>query len=70
MNYAIMGNGIVTNVIVELPEGTDGIALNDRPVAIGDTLVNGVFLRNGEPVLTDAERIAQLEARIAELEAL
>ena len=69
MNYAIMGNGIVTNVIVELPEGTDGIALNDRPVAIGDTLVNGVFLRNGEPVLTDAERIAQLEARVAELEA-
>lgn len=68
MNYAIMKKGIADNVIVgPLPDGMDGVALNGRPVAIGDTLVDGMFLRNGVLVLTDAERIAELEARIAEL---
>lgn len=70
MNYAIIENGAVTNIIVgPLPDGMEGVALFDRPVAIGDTFADSVFLRNGEPVLTDVERIAALEARIAELEA-
>ena len=70
MNYAIIENETVVNLIVgPLPDGIEGIALNGRPVAIGDAYADGVFLRNGEPVLTDAERIAQLKARIAELEA-
>ena len=70
MNYAILENGIVANVIVgPLPDGMEGVALFDRPVAIGDTFSDGMFLRNGEPVLTDAERIAALEARIALLKA-
>ena len=68
MNYAIIENGAVVNVIVgPLPDGMEGIALNDRPVAIGDAFSDGVFLRNGEPVLTDAERIAQLETQVSEL---
>lgn len=70
MYYAIIENGAVTNIIVgPLPDGMEGVALFDRPVAIGDTFADSVFLRNGEPVLTDVERIAALEARIAELEA-
>ena len=70
MNYAILENGVVTNIVVgPLPDGIDGVALNGRPVTIGDVLADGMFLRNGEPVLTDAERIAKLEARVAELEA-
>ena len=70
MNYAIIENGAVANIIVgPLPDGMEGVALFDRPVAIGDTFADSVFLRNGEPVLTDVERIAALEARIAELEA-
>lgn len=70
MYYAIMDGTIVSNIIVgPLPKGVKGIELFDRPVLIGDSLINGVFLRNGEPVLTDAERIAQLQARVAELEA-
>ena len=69
-DYAMIENGIVANVIVgPLPDGMDGVALNGRPVAIGDTYADGAFLRDGEPVLTDAERIALLEARVAELEA-
>ena len=69
MNYAIIENGAVANIIVgPLPDGMEGVALFDRPVAIGDTFADGVFLRNGEPVLTDAERIAALEARILALQ--
>ena len=65
MNYAIIENGVVVNVIVgPLPEGMEGVALNDRPVAIGDSYTDGVFTRNGEPVLTPAERISALEAQI------
>lgn len=70
MNYAILEDGVVTNIVVgPLPEGIDGVTLNGRPVTIGDVLADGMFLRNGDPVLTDAERIAKLEARVAELEA-
>ena len=69
-DYAMIENGIVVNVVVgPLPDGMEGIPLFDRPVAIGDVYTDGVFLRDGEPVLTDAERIAALEARVAELEA-
>ena len=67
-DYAIIENGIVANVIVgPLPDGMEGIPLFDRPVAIGDVYADGVFLRDGEPVLTDAERITQLETQVSEL---
>ena len=70
MNFAIIENGVVINVIVgPLPDGMGGIAIGDRPVAIGDRYENGVFMRDGVAILTDAEKIAAFEARIAELEA-
>ena len=70
MNYAIIENGMVVNIIVgPLPEGMDGIPIEGRPVAIGDRYSDGVFTQNGEIVMTDAERILALETRIAELEA-
>ncbi|MEA5048476.1 MAG: hypothetical protein VB034_07675 [Eubacteriales bacterium] len=70
MDYAIIESGVVVNVIVgPLPDGMDGVALGDRPVAIGDSYTDGVFTRNGESVLTPAERIAALEAQIAKLTA-
>ena len=69
-DYAIIENGIVTNVIVgPLPDGIEGVALNGRPVAIGDAYTDGVFLRNGEPVLTEVERIHELTAEIERLQA-
>ena len=68
MDYAIIESGVVVNVIVgPLPDGMDGVALGDRPVAIGDSYADGVFTRNGEPVLTPAERIAALETQVSEL---
>lgn len=69
MNYAIIENDVVTNVIVgPLPDGMDGVALGDRPVAIGDAYADGAFTRGGEPVLTDAEKIAALEQQVLALE--
>lgn len=69
-DYAIIENGIVTNVIVgPLPDGIEGVALNGRPVAIGDAYADGVFLRNGEPVLTEVERIHELTSEIERLQA-
>ena len=69
MNYAIIENGLVVNIIVgPLPAGMEGIDVSGRPVAIGDQYSDGVFTREGEPVLTDAEYIAQLEAALAAFE--
>ena len=69
-DYAIIENGIVTNVIVgPLPDGIEGVALNGSPVAIGDAYADDVFLRNGEPVLTEVERIHELTSEIERLQA-
>lgn len=69
MNYAIIENETVVNLIVgPLPDGIAGIALNGRPVAIGDAYEDGVFLRNGELVLTEVERIHALEQQILALQ--
>lgn len=64
MNYAILKDGVVVNIIYihdknrdEFPEA---IALNNIPAGIGDTYVNGVFYRNGERLLTDAEELEQM----------
>ena len=68
MNYAIIEDGIVTNVIVEpLPSGMDGIALGDRPVAIGDICDSINFYRNGEIVKTSSELLLEAQFIIANL---
>jgi len=60
MDYAIIEDGIVTNVIVgPLPDGMDGVAMGDLPVVIGDSYADGVFTRDGEPVTPAAEPEAE-----------
>ena len=62
MNYALVENGIVTNLIYLHPanaaEFPDAVPLGDLPAAIGDTWDGERFYRNGQPVLTAAERAA------------
>lgn len=76
MNYAIVENGTVTNVIwlneSNAFEFTGAVALNDVPAAIGDSYADGVFSRDGQPVLT-ALQVAQmtidaLDSYVLELE--
>ena len=62
MNHALIENGIVVNIIVGHIEGS--VPTQGRPVAIGDEYRDGRFYRDGEPVLTEAEK---RDAEIAEL---
>ena len=65
MNYALIENGIVTNIIwlyeTNADEFPGAVKLGERQVEIGDTYEDGRFYRDGAEVLT-AEEAAQLEA--------
>ncbi|HWQ05861.1 MAG TPA: hypothetical protein VN453_01515 [Feifaniaceae bacterium] len=67
-NYAILQNGVVTNVIwlcsSNAGDFPSAVSVQGRLVAVGDTYENGVFYRSGEPVPTEEERIALLEAEL------
>ena len=62
MNYALVENGKVTNLIWLNPDNADdfpnAVPLGDIPAAIGDTWDGTRFLRDGQPVLTAAEQAA------------
>ncbi|MDY2655708.1 MAG: hypothetical protein SOV75_01720 [Candidatus Limiplasma sp.] len=66
MNYALVENGTVTNIIWLHPANADefsnAVPMGDIPVAIGDTWDGEHFYRNGELVLTAAE-LAAAEAQ-------
>ena len=60
MRYAIVTEGIVTNVI-ELNDRNANdfpaaVKLGDRPVGIGDAYADGKFYRDGVEVLTPMEQ--------------
>ena len=62
MNYALISpDGIVENVIwlcaANQNDFQNAICVASRPVTIGDVYTDGVFTREGEPVLTEAEQI-------------
>lgn len=57
-------------VAIRLPLGYIVYDCTNVAVQIGDTFDNGAFYRNGEPVetqLTDAQKLAQMEAAFAAL---
>lgn len=61
MNYALVENGVVTNLIWLYPanaaEFPNAVPMGDIPAAIGDTWDGEYFYRNGERVLTFAEQV-------------
>lgn len=63
--YALVENGVVTNVMVLYPpsaaEFAGAVPCGDLPVAIGDTYDGTDFYRGGERVLTALEQ-AQKDA--------
>lgn len=65
MNYALVENGIVTNIIWlnerNAGEWPNAVRLYDRMVEAGDTYIDGKFYRDGNEVLTALE-IVQLES--------
>lgn len=62
MNYALIENGVVSNLIWLYPanaaEFPGAVPLGGVPAAIGDAWDGECFWRNGERVLTPAERAA------------
>ena len=62
MNYALIENGVVSNLIWLYPanaaEFPGAVPLGDVPAAIGDAWDGEHFWRNGERVLPAAERAA------------
>ena len=59
MNYAIIQNGVVVNMIVIAPYNTsdfpDAVPVGDKPVVIGDEYRDGKFWRDGAEILSPAE---------------
>lgn len=64
MNCAVIENGIVTNIVViapwNLPEFPDAVAIDDRPVSVGDEYRDGAFWRDGVKIQSSME-LAQSE---------
>ena len=60
MNYALIENGIVTNIIwlyeTNADEFPTAVKLGDRPVGISDTYTDGKFYHDGVEVLTPIEQ--------------
>lgn len=73
MNYAILENGLVTNIIWlnerNAHEFAGAVPLGDVPVAIGDGYADGVFTRDGRAVLSPVQAtIAALDSYVLVLE--
>lgn len=76
MNYAIINDGLVTNIIslneTNAHEFPGAVAMGDCPAGIGDEYADGVFTRGGMPILMPLEEawelIARLDATIVDLE--
>ena len=73
MNYALIENGVVTNIIWLYPENAsdfpNAVPMGDVPAGIGDEYIDHVFYRNGERILTNLESMTKIkDAIIAELD--
>ncbi len=61
MQYALVENNIVTNLIVLLPSNADdfpnAVPIGDKPISMGDTYnpETGKFYRNGSEILSPLE---------------
>lgn len=68
MNYALVENGIVTNIIWLYPDGEaifpNAVPMNDYPVGIGDAYDGEYFYRDGERILSNAEQMAAMQAEL------
>ena len=55
MNYALIENGIVVNIVFLHPmnadEFTNAVSYGDLPVQIGDTYSEGKFYRDGVEII-------------------
>lgn len=75
MRYAVIEDGIVTNVIILYPGNAvdfpSAVVCRNLPVAIGDAYADGKFYRDGELLKsqmdTAIENIEDMQAALTEL---
>ena len=71
MRYAIVTDGIVTNVIALNDRNANdfptAVKLGDRPVGIGDTYTDGKFYRNGKEVKTALVLVSEENSELTKL---
>ncbi len=75
MNYALIENGIVTNVIYLHPmnaeDFSNAVCVDGYAVRIGDSYADGLFYRDGEQIKSNVEiameEKADMQAALAEL---
>lgn len=70
MRYAVITDGVVTNLIELHPMNADEFdakATNDIPVQIGDTYDGNTFYRNGVPLRSATEEMADMRAALNNL---
>lgn len=64
MDYALIENGVVTNLIwlhySNAHEFPNAVPLAGVPAGIGDTFLDGVFYRDGERVLSRTEHLENI----------
>ncbi len=76
MTYALVEKGVVVNLIWLYPGNAGSfpgaVALEGRPVQMGDLFENGVFTRDGNPVQTPLEEarteLCDMAERMIDLE--
>ena len=60
MNYAIIEEGIVVNIIVlnddNVQDFPGAVKIGDLPVGIGDTYTDGIFYRDEEEIIPLSEQ--------------
>lgn len=70
MGYAFIENNVVVNIIVlddrNASDFPNAVKMGDLPVRISDGYIDGKFYRDGEVLVTEAER---LQAEIAQYKA-
>ena len=71
MNYALIENNIVTNIIWLYPGNAsdfpNAVPLNDIPAGIGDEYIDGMFYRNNEKILTEIENLYKINQEQAQI---
>ena len=70
MNYAIIENEVVVNIIVGLPDGMNGVLIEDSNICIGDKYIDGQFIHTEVVHTSEMEQIEELEQRILEMQRL
>ena len=64
MNYALIEDGVVTNIIwlsyTNADDFPNAVAMGGLPVAIGDTWDGEYFYRDGQRILTRNEKIQDM----------